>query len=47
MFWAELDNPELYSKIMNDSLSSTHIYKSAGAGPNADYLVAKVVYERL
>jgi len=42
---AELDNPVLYEKIINDSLS-TYMYNSAGSGPNADYLVAKVVYER-
>ena len=30
--------------ILKQSLS-THIYKSAGAGADADYLVGKVIYE--
>jgi P4 family phage/plasmid primase-like protien len=42
---AELDNPTKYKKVINDSLF-TFIDKSVRGGPNADYLVAKVIYER-
>ena len=42
---AELDDPVMYKKVINDSLS-TYIDKSVRGGANADYLVAKVVYER-
>ena len=42
---AELDNQKMYEKVMNESLF-TFVDKSVRGGPNADYLVAKVVYER-
>ena len=42
---AEMDNPTMYRKVMNESLK-THVEKSVRSGPDADYLVAKVVYER-
>ena len=42
---AELDNSFMYKKVMNESLK-THVEKSVRSGPDADYLVAKVVYER-
>ena len=42
---AELDNLKMYEKVMNESLF-TFVDKSVRGGPNADYLVAKVVYER-
>ena len=42
---AELDNPELYKKVIKESLF-TFIEKSVRSGADADYLVAKVVYER-
>jgi P4 family phage/plasmid primase-like protien len=42
---AELDNPNMYKKVMNESLK-THVEKSVRSGSDADYLVAKVVYER-
>ena len=44
MFWAKNDNEELFIKAKNESLS-TFIDKSVRAGPDADYLVAKVIYE--
>ncbi len=42
---AELDNPIMYKEVINKSLF-TFVDKSVRGGPNADYLVAKVAYER-
>ena len=44
MFWAKNDNEKMFLKAKNESLS-TFIDKSVRAGPDADYLVAKVIYE--
>ena len=42
---AELDNPIMYKEVINKSLF-TFVDKSVRCGPEADYLVAKVAYER-
>tara|TARA_B110000285_G_scaffold12933_1_gene12838 strand:- start:4976 stop:7801 length:2826 start_codon:yes stop_codon:yes gene_type:complete len=44
MFWAMNDNEKMFIKAKNASLG-TFVDKSVGAGPDADYLVAKVIYE--
>jgi len=44
MFWAKNDNEKMYLKAKNESLA-TFVDKSVRAGPDADYLVAKLVYE--
>ena len=44
MFWAKNDNEEMFLKAKNASLE-TFVDKSVRAGPDADYLVAKVIYE--
>jgi len=43
-FWAKNDNEKMYLKAKNKSLE-TFVDKSVRAGPDADYLVAKVIYE--
>jgi P4 family phage/plasmid primase-like protien len=44
MFWAKNDNPNMYLKAKEASLS-TFIHNSARNGADADYLVGKVIYE--
>ena len=44
MFWAKNDNEKMYLKAKNESLA-TFVDKSVRAGPDADYLVSKVIYE--
>ena len=44
MFWAKNDNPNMFMKAKEASLS-TYVDKSVRSGPDADYLVAKVIYE--
>ena len=44
MFWAKNDNEKMYIKAKNESLA-TFVDKSVRAGPDADYLVSKVIYE--
>jgi P4 family phage/plasmid primase-like protien len=43
-FWAKNDNEKMFLKAKNASLE-TFVDKSVRAGPDADYLVAKVIYE--
>jgi len=43
-FWAKNDNEKMYIKANNESLE-TFVDKSVRAGPDADYLVSKVIYE--
>jgi len=44
MFWAKNDNPNMFIKAKNESLT-TFVDKSVRSGADADYLVAKVIYE--
>ena len=44
MFWAKNDNEQEFIKAKNSSLS-TYIDKSVRSGPDADYLVAKVIHK--
>jgi P4 family phage/plasmid primase-like protien len=44
MFWAKNDNPNMYLKAKEASLS-TFIHTSVRNGADADYLVGKVIYE--
>lgn len=44
MFWAKNDNPNMFNKAKEASLS-TFIHNSVRNGSDADYLVGKVIYE--